>query len=102
MKEAAEASQRRAQEIQTFAEKRWEAANKAILEHKKTGEYFKPIDGDEVGNKSLENGWKFVDEAVSQNIFDPKLTDEQREFRHFVNEFAAKELRPMARHTDES
>lgn len=31
-----------------------------------------------------------------------ELTDEQREFRHFVNEFAAKELRPMARHTDES
>lgn len=31
-----------------------------------------------------------------------ELTDEQREFRHFVNDFVARELRPMARHTDET
>ncbi len=31
-----------------------------------------------------------------------ELTDEQREFRHIVHEFVARELKPMARHTDES
>ncbi len=31
-----------------------------------------------------------------------ELTDEQQEFRHFVNDFVARELRPMARHTDET
>ncbi len=33
---------------------------------------------------------------------DFQLSDEQREFRHFVHEFVAKELKPMARETDES
>jgi alkylation response protein AidB-like acyl-CoA dehydrogenase len=31
-----------------------------------------------------------------------ELTDEQRELRHVVHDFVARELRPMARHTDES
>ncbi|MCA9936589.1 MAG: acyl-CoA dehydrogenase family protein, partial [Anaerolineales bacterium] len=31
-----------------------------------------------------------------------ELNAEQREFRHFVHEFVAKEVKPMARHTDES
>lgn len=31
-----------------------------------------------------------------------QLTEEQREFRHFVHEFVAQEVRPMARHTDET
>ncbi len=30
------------------------------------------------------------------------LTDEQREFRVFVHDFVAKEVKPMARHTDET
>lgn len=33
---------------------------------------------------------------------DFQLSDEQREFRHFVHEFVAKELKPMARETDET
>jgi butyryl-CoA dehydrogenase len=33
---------------------------------------------------------------------DFQLTEEQREFRHFVHEFIAKEVKPLARHTDES
>ncbi len=33
---------------------------------------------------------------------DFQLTEEQREFRHFVHEFVAKEVKPLARHTDES
>ncbi|HEX6385286.1 MAG TPA: acyl-CoA dehydrogenase family protein [Anaerolineae bacterium] len=33
---------------------------------------------------------------------DFELTDEQHEFRHFVHDFVANELRPMARHTDET
>ncbi len=32
---------------------------------------------------------------------DFQLSDEQREFQHFVHEFVAKELKPMARETDE-
>jgi butyryl-CoA dehydrogenase len=35
-------------------------------------------------------------------IMNFELTEEQREFRHFVHDFVARELRPMARHTDES
>lgn len=31
-----------------------------------------------------------------------ELTEEQRDFRHYVHEFVAKELKPMARHTDET
>ena len=33
---------------------------------------------------------------------DFQLTEEQREFRHFVHEFVAKEVKPMARHVDET
>lgn len=33
---------------------------------------------------------------------DFQLSDEQREFQHFVHEFVANELKPMARHTDET
>ena len=33
---------------------------------------------------------------------DFQLTEEQREFRHFVHEFVAKEVKPLARHTDEA
>ena len=33
---------------------------------------------------------------------DFQLTEEQREFRHFVHEFVAKEVKPLARHTDET
>ena len=32
---------------------------------------------------------------------DFQLNEEQREFRHYVHEFVAKELKPMARETDE-
>lgn len=33
---------------------------------------------------------------------DFQLTEEQREFKHIVHDFVMKELRPMARHTDET
>jgi alkylation response protein AidB-like acyl-CoA dehydrogenase len=33
---------------------------------------------------------------------DFQLTDEQQEFRHIVHEFVAREVKPMARHTDET
>ncbi|MCP4359067.1 MAG: acyl-CoA dehydrogenase [Chloroflexi bacterium] len=33
---------------------------------------------------------------------DFQLSEEQREFRHIVHDFIAKEVKPMARHTDES
>lgn len=33
---------------------------------------------------------------------DFQLSEEQREFRHFVHEFVVNELKPMARHTDET
>jgi butyryl-CoA dehydrogenase len=33
---------------------------------------------------------------------DFQLSDEQQEFRHVVHEFVAKEVKPLARHTDES
>lgn len=33
---------------------------------------------------------------------DFQLTEEQREFRHIVHDFVAKEVKPLARHTDET
>ncbi len=33
---------------------------------------------------------------------DFQLTEEQREFKHVVHEFVAKEVKPLARHTDET
>jgi alkylation response protein AidB-like acyl-CoA dehydrogenase len=33
---------------------------------------------------------------------DFELNEEQREFRHFVHDFVAKEVKPLARHTDET
>jgi hypothetical protein len=66
------------QEMAEFANSQWEVANKGIFTHEKTGHYFSPIDGQEELNTKLENGFKFVDETMKLNPFDPSLSKEDR------------------------
>lgn len=64
--------------IQQETHQEWEAYNQAIQADEKTGQYFKPQDGNEEINKRLEAGYKFVDETMALNPMNPKLTSEQR------------------------
>jgi hypothetical protein len=65
-------------EARKAAAEAWEKTNNDIIADPKIGQYFKPIDGDTDANSRLEKGYKFVDEAFTQDPLDPKLTAEQR------------------------
>jgi len=56
----------------------WSKANQEFVNHEKVGQFFKPVEGNDAINASLEKGFAFVDEAFKQNPMDPKLTSEQR------------------------
>jgi hypothetical protein len=56
----------------------WERESAAVLADEKVGKFFKSREGDADWNTKLENGYKFVDEALSGNPNDPKLTPDQR------------------------
>lgn len=56
----------------------WQSANEAILKDEKRSHYFKPVDGDDEGNKRLARGYELADKAFSVNPLDPRLTAEQR------------------------
>ncbi len=71
--------QAQVEQIQKEAHTRWESENARILANETTGKYFKPVDGDEKINKSMEKGYKFVDDTMALNPMNPKLTPEQRE-----------------------
>lgn len=73
-----EANSKTQQELSEFANSHWEVANKGITENEKTGQYFRPIEGQDDLNQKLETGYKFVDEVMAMNPFDPKLTKEDR------------------------
>lgn len=77
-KQAEATMQSQQKELQTFASQSWEEANNTITTHEKTGHYFRPIDGHDELNARLEKGYKFVDETMKMNPFDPKLSAEQR------------------------
>ena len=64
--------------IQQETKQEWESYNQAIQADEKTGQYFKPAEGNEEINQRLASGYKFVDETMAMNPMNPKLTPEQR------------------------
>lgn len=66
------------QEIQNSVKSVWEKANEAAKSNPEVGKIFQTDEADAEGNAKLESGYKFVDEALAMNPFDPKLTNEQR------------------------
>lgn len=57
----------------------WQRENQAVIADEKHGQFFKPREGDERWNTSLQKGYELVDKAFSVNVEDPKLTPQQRE-----------------------
>jgi hypothetical protein len=72
------AQQEKMQQINSTVGKHWEEVNKHILANETTGQYFKPVEGNEEINSRLEKGYKFVDETMAVNPMNPNLTEEQR------------------------
>lgn len=66
------------QELSQFIKENWDKSVQAISTHEKYGRFVAPVEGDEDGNKRLEKGYALVDEALSQNPKDPRLSPEQR------------------------
>lgn len=66
------------QELSEFIQKTYQQANDEFVAHPKYGQYFKQREGDEEWNERLAKGFKFVDDAMSANARDPRLTPEQR------------------------
>lgn len=56
----------------------WSKFNEAATKDEKVGHFFRPVDGDEEGNKRLAKGYELADKAFSANPLDPRLTPEQR------------------------
>ncbi len=56
----------------------WDKVNESVMQDPKLGEFFKPREGDEDWNESLEKGFEMVKQAYSENAMDPRLTPEQR------------------------
>lgn len=77
-KEMSTKTQQVRQEIAKQITETWTQANQQATEDPTYGEFFKPSDGDEEGNKRLAKGFAFVDEAFKMNPQDPRLTPEQR------------------------
>lgn len=76
--------QKQAQEhmegLQKHIRETWEKANQEAVSDEKIAHFFKPIEGDEEGNKRLSKGYEMADKAFhSPSPTDPRLTPEQRE-----------------------
>lgn len=76
--------QKQAQEhmegLQKQIRETWEKANQEAVSDEKIAHFFKPIEGDEEGNKRLSKGYEMADKAFhSPSPTDPRLTPEQRE-----------------------
>lgn len=78
-KEIADHQRRAKEEFDSRAKAVWDRANEAVLSDEKFGKYFTPIEGDQEGNQRLAKGYQMVDRAFNENIYDPNLTNEQRE-----------------------
>lgn len=59
-------------------QKTWDTVSNELVSTERMKPYFAPIDGDEKATQKLEEGYKFVDEAMAKNPRDPKLTAEER------------------------
>jgi len=57
----------------------WTKANDSFLNDEKRGQFFKPVEGDDEGNKRLTKGYEMADKAFTVNPLDPRLTPQQRE-----------------------
>lgn len=56
----------------------WNKANEFVVKDEKIGKFFKPVEGDEEGNKRLADGFAIADKAFAVNPFDPRLNPQQR------------------------
>lgn len=56
----------------------WTEANKSIVTDEKFGTFFKPMEGDEEGNKRLAKGYEMADRAFAVSPTAPNLTPDQR------------------------
>jgi hypothetical protein len=70
--------QAKMQALQQQAHTQWEQENARIVANETTGKYFKPVEGNDKINASLEKGYKFVDETMAVNPLNPNLSPEQR------------------------
>lgn len=58
----------------------WSKANTEAIADERIAKFFKPVEGDEEGNKRLANGYALADKAFSGvDPRDPRLSPEQRE-----------------------
>jgi hypothetical protein len=56
----------------------WDKTNQEVMADERIGRMFKPIDGDEEGNKRLQKGYEMADQAFAVDPRNPKLTPEER------------------------
>jgi len=56
----------------------WTASHGELMKDEKNAPFFKPVEGDDEGNKRLEHGYQLAQKAFSMNPKDPRLTPEQR------------------------
>lgn len=79
-REKAEQSKRTTwlQKTQKLIKDTWATANQRAVENTTNGEFFKPIEGDDIRNSTLDKGYKQVDAAFALNPWDAKLTDDER------------------------
>jgi hypothetical protein len=66
------------QKTQKLIKDTWATANQRAVENATNGEFFKPVDGDDIRNSTLDKGYRQVDEAFALNPWDAKLSDEER------------------------
>lgn len=71
--------QERAEKFNTEIQSVWTEANNEVMSDEKRAAFFKPVEGDEEGNKRLAHGYELADKAfATPNLNDPRLTPEQR------------------------
>jgi hypothetical protein len=78
----------------------WDSVKAETLADPKVGEFFKPREGDEEWNKALDDGFKLVNQAFSENPLDPRLTPDQRKEivkRHAAVQHMAAGWKPLRR-----
>jgi len=56
----------------------WKEANESVLNDEKIAHIFKPVDGDDEGNKRLAKGYEMADKAFAVSPLNPNLTAQER------------------------
>jgi len=77
-KQRMESMQKNHQQLSELVSKTYQQANEEAAKDPQAGHLFRPREDDGEWNTRLEKGFNLVDEAFKQNVFDPKLTNEQR------------------------